>query len=33
MKKLEARSAVDLTCYAYEMGIIELPNRYSQPSH
>tara|TARA_B100000519_G_C14004217_1_gene325476 strand:+ start:99 stop:587 length:489 start_codon:yes stop_codon:yes gene_type:complete len=33
MKKLEARSAVDLTRYAYEMGIVELPNRYIQPSH
>ena len=33
MKKLEARSAVELTRCAYEMGIIELPNRYCQPSH
>ena len=32
MKKLEARSAVELTRCAYEMGIIELPARYSQPS-
>ncbi len=31
MKKLEARSAVELTRCAYEMGIIELPARYSQP--
>ena len=31
MKKLEARSAVELTRCAYEMGIIELPTRYSQP--
>lgn len=31
MKKLDARSAVELTRCAYEMGIIELPSRYSQP--
>ena len=31
MKKLEARSAVELTRCAYEMGIIELPARYNQP--
>ncbi|MCH6256364.1 response regulator transcription factor [Puniceicoccaceae bacterium K14] len=28
MKKLDARSAVELTRYAYELGIIELPARY-----
>ena len=32
MKKLEAKSAVELTRCAYEMGIIELPNRHSKPS-
>lgn len=32
MKKLDARSAVELTRCAYEMGIIELPARYNQPS-
>jgi two-component system response regulator NreC len=31
MKKLDARSAVELTRCAYEMGIIELPARYNQP--
>jgi len=31
MKKLDARSAVELTRYAYEMGIIELPSRYKHP--
>ena len=31
MKKLDARSAVELTRCAYEMGIIELPARYTQP--
>ena len=30
MKKLDARSAVELTRCAYELGIIELPARYSQ---
>ncbi len=28
MKKFDARSAVELTRCAYEMGIIELPARY-----
>ncbi len=32
MKKLDARSAVELTRCAYEMGIIELPARYTQPA-
>ncbi|MDE0767742.1 MAG: response regulator transcription factor [Opitutaceae bacterium] len=32
MKKLDARSAVELTRCAYEMGIIELPARYTQPN-
>lgn len=32
MKKLDARSAVELTRCAYEMGIIELPARYNQPT-
>ena len=31
MKKLGARSAVELTRCAYEMGIIELPARYNRP--
>jgi len=31
MKKLNAKSAVELTRCAYEMGIIELPARYNQP--
>ena len=31
MKKLDARSAVELTRCAYEMGIIVLPARYNQP--
>jgi len=32
MKKLDARSAVELTRCAYEMGIIELPARYTNPA-
>jgi len=32
MKKLDAKSAVELTRCAYEMGIIELPARYNQPA-
>lgn len=33
MKKLDARSAVELTRCAYELGIIELPARYSHPAN
>ncbi len=32
MKKVNARSAVELTRCAYEMGIIELPTRYNHSS-
>jgi DNA-binding NarL/FixJ family response regulator len=31
IKKLVARSAVELTHCAYEIGIIELPARFNQP--